>query len=382
MRYAESSFNGERLRAARQFRGMTIGEVANEIGVTTQSVSQFENNKTEPRVENLFRIVNLLGFPREYFYEADEGSITVGNTYFRSLSTTTARNRKMQIEKVKLLAKIYEGIEEYIAFPEFNLGVMNSLEVEELAHYVRKQWQLGEEPIYSIIDEMEQHGIIVANSFDVNNDIDAYCHVETIRGRVVPIVVLGNDRNVFRQQFSAAHELGHVLTDGIFEIEELTKLEYKSMEQYMNQFAGALLIPKNMYLSDLSGRGKTEFRYYVELKKKYRVSAAALIVRAKQLDAISMNQYQYLMKQRARSGYIKEEPYDNQTPIFQPRYLKYAMKMLIEDKRITGDEFMRTLQKQGLTLHSGMVEELLGLDDGYLENFSAPGKVLLFDKDI
>ena len=42
MRYAKSSFNGERLRAARQFRGMTIGEVAKEIGVTTQSVSQLK----------------------------------------------------------------------------------------------------------------------------------------------------------------------------------------------------------------------------------------------------------------------------------------------------------------------------------------------------
>lgn len=382
MRYAGSSFNGERLRAARQFRGMTIGEVAKEIGLTTQSVSQFEKNKTEPKVENLFRIVNLLGFPREYFYEKDASDITVGNTYFRSLSTTTAKNRKMQIEKVKLLAKIYEGIEEYITFPEFNIGVGNLLDVEELAHYVREQWQLGDEPIFNIIDIMEQYGIIVANSFDSNNDIDAYCHVEMINNSVVPIVVLGNDRNYFRQQFSAAHELGHVLTDGIFEVEELTKLEYKNMEQYMNQFAGALLIPKNMFLNDLAGRGKTEFRFYVELKKKYRVSAAALIVRAKQLGAISMNQYQYLMKQRSNDGYIKEEPYDKQVATCEPRYLKHAMKMLIEDRRITGTEFMRVLQKHGLSINSHMVEELLGLDEGYLDKFSNPGKVFLFEKEV
>lgn len=56
----------------------------------------------------------------------------------------------------------------------------------------------------------------------------------------------------------------------------------------MNRFAGALLIPEEMLQDDLRGNGKLDIRYYIELKKKYRVSAHALIVCANQIGAITV----------------------------------------------------------------------------------------------
>ena len=44
------------------------------------------------------------------------------------------------------------------------------------------------------------------------------------------IVILGTDKeNAFRRNFSAAHELGHILLDDYFNVNDLTKLEYKEM---------------------------------------------------------------------------------------------------------------------------------------------------------
>ena len=40
---AKASFNGERLKAARLFRRMTIAELAESTGVSKQAISQFEN---------------------------------------------------------------------------------------------------------------------------------------------------------------------------------------------------------------------------------------------------------------------------------------------------------------------------------------------------
>ena len=267
MAILESSFNGARLKAARQYNVMTIGDVANALGISNQSISQFENNKTEPKLENVFLLSNLLGFPREYFYERDESDVTIGNTYFRSLASTSKKERNAQVERVKLLSQIYQAIQEYISFPKFDLEIQEEANPEQLADYVRQQWCLGRKPIYNLIDIMERHGIVITNAFEENKDIDAYSHVEVINRNSVPIVVLGYETNIFRQQFNAAHELGHILTDGKYELEVLSKGEYHDMEKYMNRFAGALLVPEELLHEDLRGNGKTDIRYYIELKK-------------------------------------------------------------------------------------------------------------------
>lgn len=332
MSMLESSFNGARLRAARQYNGMTISEVAQALHITNQSVSQFENNKVEPKNENVFLLSNLLGFPREYFYESDNLEITIGNTYFRSLASTSKKERNAQVEKVHLLVKIYEGIQTYIRFPKFDLEQQDSMNPEELAEYVRDRWGLENRPIYNLIDIMEKHGIIISSAFEKNSSIDAYSHVEILGNQMVPIVVLGYEKNIFRQQFNAAHELGHILTDGMYELEELSKAEYRDMEKFMNQFAGALLMPRDLLLNDLMGRWKLDLSYYIELKKKYRVSAQALIVRANQIRAITANQYQYLMKQISQNNYRKSEPLDDAYQLIFPRYLEHAMNLIRKEK--------------------------------------------------
>lgn len=380
MAILESSFNGARLKAARQYNAMTIGDVANALGISNQSISQFENNKTEPKLENVFLLSNLLGFPREYFYERDESDVAIGNTYFRSLASTSKKERNAQVERVKLLSKIYEAIQEYISFPKFDLEIQEEAKPEQLADYVREQWCLGRKPIYNLIDIMERHGIVITNAFEENKDIDAYSHVEVINRNSVPIVVLGYETNIFRQQFNAAHELGHILTDGKYELEELSKAEYRDMEKYMNRFAGALLVPEELLYEDLRGNGKTDIRYYIELKKKYRVSAQALIVRANQIGAITANQYQYLMKQMSQHNYRKNEPLDDAYQLILPRYLKQAMFMIKNDRGVSGNEFMDTLKGMKLSLNKSMVERILNLEDGFLRDENFNGEVLLVMK--
>lgn len=366
MAILESSFNGARLKSARQYNAMTIGDVAQALNVSNQSISQFENNKAEPKLENVFLLSNFLGFPREYFYEKDEMSVINNNTYFRSLASTSKKERNAQVERVMLLSKIYKTIQIYIKFPDFDLELQSNKTPEELADYVREKWDLGRKPVYNLIDIMEKHGVVITTAFENNSEIDAYSRIETIDYKPVPIVVLGCETNIFRQQFNAAHELGHILTDGQYELEELSKSEYRDMEKFMNRFAGALLMPEEMLRDDLYGNAKTDIRYYIELKKKYRVSAQALIVRANQIGSITSNQYQYLMKQMSQHGYRTKEPLDDSYQLILPRYLKQAMIMIKRDKKISGSEFMHMLKVMRLSLHSNMVEKLLNLEEGFL----------------
>lgn len=116
------------------------------------------------------------------------------------------------------------------------------------------------------------------------------------------------------------------------------------------------------------------------MKKKYGVSAAALIVRARQLEEITINQYQYLMKQLSQKGYRTCEPYDKETKQMQPRYLKEAMKMIIEEDKITGTEFLEVVSENGTSISEEIVENILGLDEGYLRMNDSSGEVVALER--
>ena len=60
-------FNPKQLSKARIARGLTMAELAKEIGVSRQSISKYEMGTSEPRGENLISLVNTLDFPLSYF---------------------------------------------------------------------------------------------------------------------------------------------------------------------------------------------------------------------------------------------------------------------------------------------------------------------------
>lgn len=51
---------GERVRAVRQERGLSLRKLAESIGVSPSLISQIENGKTQPSVHTLYAIVNRL----------------------------------------------------------------------------------------------------------------------------------------------------------------------------------------------------------------------------------------------------------------------------------------------------------------------------------
>jgi transcriptional regulator with XRE-family HTH domain len=52
---------GERLRAERQRRGMTMREIARRVGVSPSLISQIERDKVNPSVSTLWGLVTVLG---------------------------------------------------------------------------------------------------------------------------------------------------------------------------------------------------------------------------------------------------------------------------------------------------------------------------------
>lgn len=360
-------FNGERLKTARLYRSKTIKELADEAGITKQAISQFENGKSTPSLETLLRIINVLSFPREYFYQWDD-EVAI-NTFFRALLTTSKKEQLCQVNRTKTLAKIYSFLEKYIDFPSINIPEvdLDSNDIEEITDKLREYWGLGNNPIINVINVMEKNGVVLSCFNTNDNKIDAFTQTHNINGIQRPFVVLGDDKeSAVRRQFSAAHELGHIiLHSNSYDVNELTKEEYKSMEDEANDFAAAFLLPKDSFIEDVS-QYPNKLEFYVELKKKWRVSISAMIIRAFRLNAISHNQYQYLMKQLSKKGWRNKEPLDDLIQVSKPVLLKKAIDILIVNNVMDEKGIRDELANYGLAINPDDIEILLTLEKGKL----------------
>ena len=65
----KNKFSGEQLKIARTYRGLTTEELAQKIGVKKQTISLYETDKIIPEVENLFKIIKELNFPRHFSFK-------------------------------------------------------------------------------------------------------------------------------------------------------------------------------------------------------------------------------------------------------------------------------------------------------------------------
>lgn len=376
-----NTFNKNRLKSARIFSGFTISELADLSSVSKQAISQFENGKNKPTLETLMKIMYVLKFPREYFYESDSiEEVQVGNTFFRSLVSTSKKERMSQIEKTRYFSKICDFLEKYIDFPPVNLPSIKDLmelkdnkvdnphllereDVEEIAVALRKYWGIDDDPITNIVFLLEKNGIIMTSLATDTHKIDAFSQRQMINNRERYVIVLGDGKqSACRRQFDTAHELGHMLLHNWnTDYNDIYLEEHRLIEQQADAFAGAFLLPKDAFLKDLHYPNNLNF--YVELKKKWKVSIQAMIVRAFHLGAINYNQYTYLMKQMNQKNMRKKEPLDDVLSVPQPMLISKAVEMLLKANVLKPKDI---IDADGLTLTQEIVEYLLNLEKGTL----------------
>ncbi|HDR7517141.1 helix-turn-helix domain-containing protein [Bacillus mobilis] len=364
-------FNGNRLREARRFRAKSITDLSNDIGVTKQMVSKYENNKAVPSLEILFRIISNLNFPREFFFGEDTFDMETEGTFFRSRLTSTQKEKKPSEFTKNMTVLIRDFLEGYIDFPKVPKKPMinNDHSIEELAYQVRKELGLSDKPVNNILRLLEEQGFVVSLISNKMDKVDAFSSQTKINGNIYYTVVLeGEEYSYYRQQFSIAHELGHwVLHSEVLDPQSLEKDEYKEMEDEANEFAACFMLPKEAFSRDVSLE-PLNLDYYVHLKKKWQVSIGAMVMRAFNLGIISSEDYQKLQRQISYRKWRITEPLDTVKTISKPIALKQAVELLVENNVFKGYEIPKEIfKKYNVLLPTEFIEEITNVDKGYLE---------------
>ena len=375
-------FNGERLKTARLFNGLTLTELADRTQISKQSISLYENNRNTPDYKRVHTIATVLGFPFEYFFQEDNYTTTTETTYFRSLASATKKDRTAQSIKLEFVARMYEVLCNYIEFQPFVDADVSFTgyddayeadspaaiaEIEEAAQKVRNQWNIENGPIKDLQHLLENHGVLITG-FPADGDrIDAFSQRTVVDGNAIYLiaVVLGQ-RPEGRICFDMAHELGHIILHPWSEdLELIPKEEFKSRERQANMFASAFLLPRESFGRDVS-RYPTDLKYYLFLKNRWHVSMQAMIYRSHQLNIITTNQYQYLMRQISKNGWRTKEPGDVPFSLSESIF-QGAIDLLFDNHILTAKTLMQEFRRNGITLHPNTVEKLLHLREGTLD---------------
>lgn len=384
--------NGDHIKSARLFRGLSLSDLSNKTGITKQALSLYENETIRPEISKLVAIAQALDFPIEYFMSLDNFQVKTESTYFRSLLSTPKIARTAQSVRVEFIAKIYEILIDYVDFPDRNFPDIafsgrnafsecadeeETSEIESIATQCRKFWGLGFGPIVNLQKTVESNGIIITSLFTDKDEIDAFSQRTIINGNSVYIIVLNSTKNNVRTRFDIAHELGHIFLHPWSEnIEELSRQEFKERESQANKFAGAFLLPRESFGNDVS-HYPTKLEYYLHLKEKWNVSIQAMIYRTHQLKIISTTQYQYLMRQISKRGWRSCEPYDRPFNI-EKTLLQEAIELLFSSGEMKPYDLMTALKSKGLCMRHEDVEDLLSIErDSLKETTSVPKPIRL-----
>jgi len=352
------SFNPERLREIRIVSKMTLEQVAINLGITKQAVSKYERGRSIPSYETINKIINILNVPMQFLSKSSISSSGLNTLlFFRTVSSTT----KTQIEFADTICKwnyeILQGIIPFEDIPNMNLPEIDeSLSISEKAVFLRQYWRLGISPIENMVDVLENNGffVFVVNSSELNTD--AYSRIIND----TPIIVLNEYKGTsVRQRFSLAHELGHLilhrnLSDVDFD------LRSKEIEKEASIFASSFLMPPVKFSSTVVSH---KLDHFLNLKKEWKVSIAAMIYHCKQQGILDDKQSESLQMQLSKKWGRKTEPFDNELIFEKPLFLSKKLQKYVVDR--ASFEYFFDATRLPITV----VERIAFLPEGYLSRY-------------
>lgn len=307
---------GEKLRQLREGHGFSQAEVANMVGCTREYISMIESGKRMPKLGLLRRLAAIYRVDVQWLLgEVKEEKPNPLIMLLRSEGLTQS-DRKM-LEEFKRYCEDYAWLESKLAIvkkmaPAYPQRTHHSHSWQELyaaakklAEDERGRLNLGDGPIRDIFSLLENQGLHVMRIAMPNSQLDgAFAYDETMGA----FILVNAHRTKGKQVFTAAHEYCHFLKDRSkgyhpckAEEDYLSRLQQqKELERFADLFATHFLMPEEgvrRVVNEQFGLGHAlgpEEAIY--LKRYFGVSYSAMLLRLRELRAITADQYEQLKR--------------------------------------------------------------------------------------
>ncbi|TGY43172.1 helix-turn-helix domain-containing protein [Clostridium perfringens] len=343
----DNSINGERIKQARIYRGLSQAQLADKLNVTKQAISKYETNKMNLNISTIALLPKALGFPLSFFNNHKKINNDNDIVFFRTKDIPKKTQAQLR-EKINVMeTEVIEYFENYIEFPNLNIPDFSDLLLDETCNYnreniievckrLREYWGIENEPIDNLMYILQVNGFIINKQYIDQNKTDGFS--KNLNDKAI-IFVSANKESAVRTRFDLAHELGHLVLHRNIEIEELGE---KSIEMDADFFASEFLYPRDEFIKEIQN-SPLNFELFIRLKEKWKISIQAIIRKCKDFNLISEEKYIYFQKRISYNGWRKKEPLDERIIEEEPRLLKDIIELLNDNNVLSKKTLLREI---------------------------------------
>lgn len=317
-----STFNAAMMIVGRQLRGISQTELAKALRISQSKVSKIEAGLVVPDEALISALAEKLHL-RPQFLCRDAQLRPAPVSYHRKRQKLSAG----EWDRIHAQAEVYRfSIDAMLRSvdllpskprpPAIDPDQYDG-RIDEIAAAVRQAWMLPRGPIADVAKVIEDAGVLIV-PFDFGTDlIDAFC--QHALDRLPPLIFLNTRvKSKDRLRFSLAHELGHLV---------MHALPNPEQEHEANRFASSFLMPADDIRSSLYG---ISVERLMILKKHWKASMQAILLRARDLGRLSERSYRHHQIQLSKRGWRSAEPVEIDSAE-QPRVLENLFSTHLRD---------------------------------------------------
>ncbi len=285
---------------ARESRGWTQTDLANAIGVSQAKICKYELGTLEVSQIDLDAITRVLNYSSRFFEQADRIYDPSSSLLFyrKRVAVPVKVQRRicaeMNVRKMQIAQLVRAAsVETEHRFPSIQPEECGD-SARRVAQRVRQIWNLSLSPIPDLTRVVEEFGgVVILMDFGTRLVDGTHLFVSGLP----PIFFMNNSVPGERYRFSLAHEVGHAI---------MHRSASRDEEADANEFASELLMPRRVISTDLRNLNLNSAG---RLKQVWRVSIAALIRRARDLNQIPESTYRRLFTRLSATGQRTNEPW-------------------------------------------------------------------------
>ena len=309
----QSAEVGSRLRTAREAHGITQAKAADHIGITRTTLIAIEQGKRRIQTTELSRLARLYGTSANALLREEAVHVDL-LPRFRSFPRKTRQPTedaarilndlvRAEVELENLL-----GIERTRNFPPERPLMPGDVRIqaENDAIELRQRLGLGSAPVRDLVSLLELELGVRVYVRPLDSSISGlFAYDDHVGG----CMLLNVKHPPARRTFTAAHELGHLVSSrrkpDVFGSEEF---DVSREERYANVFARAFLTPMrtvtDLYREITSGSDILTRRHVILLAYRFGVSREAIVRRLEEIGVVKRGAWDWF---EANGGITDEQ---------------------------------------------------------------------------
>lgn len=300
-------FSPPRLRQARMMADMSVRKLSEALGGAPSHtiLNRYENGIAIPSRDFLIKLSEVLNVNVSFFYQNND--VGLYELVFPKRKMFPVHKIVPEEERAKLYISRYNALESLLGLAPSITRVRDRLhstlskdslrKPDTVASFLRKEWEMGSQPIYSLRYFLEANGIKV---FEAEVEHPTFDGGAAFLGKY-PAVIVSSD--IFRNTCARRSVLAREIFS-LFLSDDNTPYMPDKTSVDLQDYANAFLMPENSFTETFGGkRKKLSYHELNHLKNYLGVPVKSILKRALTLDLLEPQTYLYYI-----NSFLKKNP--------------------------------------------------------------------------